>query len=108
MQADLCNETLLSLTDAARAVPPIDGRRPHVSTLWRWCRKGIRGIHLEYVRLGHRVCTTEESLARFAHRLADADSSPRSGETKQPKKRTPHTRQREIAQAELDLSKAGI
>ena len=76
MAIDLSNETLLSLTDAAKAVPSLDGKRPHVSTIWRWCRKGIRGVQLEYVRLGHRVCTSEQALARFAQRLADADGEP--------------------------------
>lgn len=108
MQINLRNETLLSLTDAARAVPPIDGKRPHVSTLWRWCRKGVRGVQLDYVRLGHRVCTSEEALARFAHRLAEADSPPGSTESRGKNKRTPRARERDIQRAEAELNAAGI
>jgi Protein of unknown function (DUF1580) len=103
------NETLLSLTDAAKAVPPIDGKRPHVSTLWRWCRKGVRGTHLEYVRLGNRVCTTAEAIARFTHRLAEADepiASPAT--TPQPKGRSLQQRERDIENAERQLDAAGI
>ncbi len=72
---DLQSEKLLSLTDAAKALPAIDGRRPHVSTMWRWCKKGVRGVRLEYVRLGHRVCTSMEALTRFSQRLAELDDA---------------------------------
>lgn len=65
MPIDLQSEELSSLTDAARALPAIDGKRPHPSTIWRWCRRGIRDIRLEHVRLGHRVCTSREALRRL-------------------------------------------
>lgn len=110
MQIDLRNETALSLADAARAVPPIDGKRPHVSTLWRWCRKGVRGVRLEYVRLGHRIVTTEEAIARFAHRLADADADPQSYRSNTPAGASRSSRARgiEIERAEAQLAEAGI
>ena len=73
MAIDLNSEELLSLTDAARALPKVGGKRPHTSTVWRWARKGLRGVRLEYVRLGHRVCTSRQALGRFAQRLADVD-----------------------------------
>lgn len=111
MPINIQNETPISLADAARAVPPIDGKRPHVSTLWRWCRRGLRGVHLEYVRFGHRVCTSEQALARFAHRLAEADGNP---ETSPPKSRTQsksparRERQRAVHRAEAELAEANI
>src|SRR5262245_55601688 len=72
MAIDLQNETVISLTQAAKALPPVDGKRIHVSTLWRWARKGVRGVRLEHIRLGHRVCTSLQALSRFAQALADA------------------------------------
>ena len=110
MPLDFANETLLSLADATKALPLIDGRRPHVSTIWRWCRKGIRGVQLEYLRLGNRVVTTQEALARFAQRLADADGDPpRQSSTVQPRRsRSSRVRQRSIKRAEAELAKAGI
>lgn len=76
---DLTNETGLSLSEATKQLPSLGGRRLDVSTLWRWCRRGVRGVRLEYVRLGRRIITSREALARFAQRLAevdrDADSS---------------------------------
>ena len=108
MAIDLACEELLSLTDAAKALPTIDGRRPHVSTIWRWCRRGVRGVRLEYVRLGHRVCTTREALGRFAQRLADADEQPVEKTTTTPKRRTAKQRAKAVAQADRALEASGI
>ena len=108
MPIDLQSEELLSLTDAARALPAIDGKRPHPSTIWRWCRRGIRDIRLEHVRLGHRVCTSREALSRFAQRLADTDEKPVEKKTTTPKRRTAKQRERDIARASKELDCAGI
>lgn len=42
---ELGKEDLLSLAEAARTIPPIDGKRPHISSIWRWINVGIRGVH---------------------------------------------------------------
>jgi len=111
MQIDLQTEQIGSLTEAAKWCPPIDGRRPHVSTLWRWCRKGLRGVQLEYVRLGHRVCTSKEALTRFAQRLVERDHDcsrldpPLSPPPTRP---SDQRRQRDIQRAEARLREAGF
>ena len=109
---DLQSEGLLSLADAAKALPPIGGKRPHVSTIWRWCRKGVHGVRLEHVRLGHRVCTSLEALSRFARSLADAqDITPVPPEARLrrcPNSRTAARRDREIAAAEREIEDAGL
>ncbi len=112
MPINIRNEQLLSLSDASRALPPIDGKRPHVSTLWRWCKRGIRGVRLEYVRLGHRICTSQEALGRFAQRLADEDQTtakvfPLASRARR-HQRTDSTRARGIRRAQTDLEAAGI
>ncbi len=108
MAIDLTQEKLLSLTDATKALPPIDGRRPHTSTVWRWIRRGIRGVHLEHLRLGHRVCTSREALNRFAARLAEVDERPVEKTIATPKLRTAKQRARAIAQASRELEASGI
>ena len=70
---NIATENLLSLSEAARVLPPVDGKRPHVSTIWRWCRKGLNGVTLEYCRLGRRIVTSPEALGRFTNALAAAD-----------------------------------
>jgi hypothetical protein len=51
----------------------VDGKRTCVCTLWPWCRKGLRGAFLEYVRVGRKVCTTREAMLRLFTELADLD-----------------------------------
>ena len=108
MPIDPQNERLLSLAEAARAVPPIDGKRPHISTVWRWIRKGSKGVRLSHARVGHRICTSEEALGRFFVDLAKADETPAPVTSKRPSKRTPRSREQAIAKAEAVLAKAGI
>lgn len=62
-------ETKLSLSQAAKQAPG----RPHASTLWRWCRGGLHGVRLEYVRFGRRIFTSMEAMDRFAAALAAHD-----------------------------------
>jgi len=114
---DLTNEAGLSLTDATKELPSLGGRRLDVSTLWRWCRRGVRGERLEYARLGYRIVTSREALARFAQRLAEADdaedasSLERQAARCQPpvtKGRTPKQREAAIARARRELAAAGV
>ncbi len=85
MAIDVLLEELLSLKEVVKMVPPIDGKHPHVSTLWRWCRVGLRGVHLDYLRVGQRVVTSQEALGRFARDLAVADEQPASADNKGPR-----------------------
>ena len=48
------DEKLITLTEATRHLPKVDGKKVSVCTLWRWCRKGLRGAFLEYVRVGRK------------------------------------------------------
>ena len=115
---NLSNETPLSLTEATKILPALGGRRLHPSSVWRWARKGVRGVRLEYARLGHRVVTTREALARFAARLAEADTVA-ADEAAQlerlaacqvvtPKSRTQKQRERDIETARRECAAAGI
>ncbi|MBL7133073.1 MAG: hypothetical protein ISS78_03160 [Phycisphaerae bacterium] len=66
------DEELITLTEAAKCVPKVDGKKPAVCTLWRWCRIGLRGVLLEYVRVGlftkkfHKTMTVQ---ARFGNKI---------------------------------------
>ena len=68
----LFDEDLLTLAEAARVLPRLGGKKPHTSTLWRWCAKGLRGVRLEHARVGHRVVTSRQALDRFSRRLAES------------------------------------
>ena len=61
-------EELVSLSRAGRIVNPTKGA--HYSTVIRWTQRGVSGgIKLETVRVGGRVFTSREALARFIAKL---------------------------------------
>src|SRR3990170_7891939 len=70
---DIGSETALTLSQAACELPKLGGRKLHASSLWRWARKGVRGVKLDYARLGGRIVTSREALSRFGAKLAEAD-----------------------------------
>jgi hypothetical protein len=79
---DLLKEEMLTLTEAARVLPTGHGKAIHISTLWRWCRKGIKGRRLEYVRAGRRIFTSKEAIGRFMSLLAEDDARDSAADTK--------------------------
>ena len=95
---DVMNEELLALSAAAKVTPG----RPHVSTLWRWHQRGIKGIRLETAIVGGRRFTTRGAIEQFIA----ATTAAANGEA--PPVRTPRQRQRAIDAAERELAKAGI
>ena len=114
-------ENILSLSEAAKALPAFNGKRHHTASVWRWCRKGIvrnaKRVTLRYVRVGRRIGIPREALDEFFVALVEADtvedSSPleRRAAKCQPsgtKGRTPAQRQKAIARARKELAEAGI
>jgi len=121
MPVDILNEDIVSLTEATKVIPPLDGRRMHPATVWRHCRRGLprRGgrVFLEYARVGNRIITSKQALNRFYNSLAAADraedASPIEREaakchTPVTKSRTPAQRQKAIARARKELAEAGV
>jgi hypothetical protein len=109
MAFSLFEEQIVGLADAGRILPRIGGKRIHASTVWRWCRKGVRGIRLEHIRLGHRICTSVEALNRFAQRLAEAeDGGPDGSGSSTPSRPSTPDRRAAIERAEQGLSELGI
>jgi hypothetical protein len=106
--SDLTSETLLSLPEAARRIPPgRNGRPTHISTLVRWITRGVkvRGVgtvRLEALRCSSRWLTSAEALGRFfsaqTPTLGDTPALPR----------TPTARRRAADKAGEQLSKIGI
>ncbi|NOT02348.1 MAG: DUF1580 domain-containing protein [Phycisphaerales bacterium] len=105
----------LSLNEAAAASPG----RPHTSSVWRWCRKGVRArngttVKLPCVRAGGRVFILRDALQTFFAAVADADAEHFDRPTK-PSPSVPHNgtrnaarREREIQAAETEARKRGI
>ena len=113
MAINVENETLLTLTEATKVLPKVNGRKPAVSTLWRWCRRGLRGVRLEYLRIGRNIVTSPQALHRFFAALAEADEQVESQSFAKPKclqKRgiSAKARLRSLEQADAILARAGI
>lgn len=89
----LLTETRVSLTKLARE------QHVHVSTVWRWALRGVRGHRLESFSLGGRRYTTREAFERFIART--------NGE-RLPASQTPRQRQRDIDAVEHELDRMGI
>ena len=66
-------ERLLTLGQAAGLLP----EPPHVATVRRWARRGVRGVCLETVRLGGRLYTSAEAMDRFGRASEGGVAAPR-------------------------------
>ena len=107
----ILDEDVLSLVEASKVLPLVNGRRVDPSSVWRWARKGLNGCRLEYARIGRRIVTSREALTRFTEHLAAADTEqPAVVAKKTPRRdrsRTDTQRERAIAKAESELEVAG-
>lgn len=106
----LASEQMLTLSEAAKLIPG----HPHPSSLWRWCRKGVKArdgqrIHLDHHRFGGRLFTSVEALDRFGAALAAVDVEDLDQRASPPaRRRSSAQRERDIAHAEAELAKAGL
>jgi hypothetical protein len=100
---DPSEETPIPLADVPRTVPWLKrpgGKAPHVSSVFRWTLRGIRGHKLEVLRIGGTLCTSENALKRFFNAITDAGTAtPRVGR--------PSSKKR-VERAKAELAAAGI
>ena len=105
----------VSLTEAAKLAPGT----PHVASLWRWCRRGIRArggerIRLQHVRMGGALYTTAGWIDEFGHALAAADAQffdrdGAAGLDAEPTGSDSDTRRsQELERVERELDEAGL
>jgi len=108
------NETLLTLSEAAKIAPG----RPHSGSVWRCCRRGVKArdgtrVFLEHLRFAGKIYTSAEALSRFSEALTAADvayfnQAPGDSTTPPPRKRTATQRSRAVERAHKELEAAGI
>lgn len=115
-------DEVLSLTEAAAAVPALKGRKKlHPSTLWRWCRRGIKTrsggrVRLRHARYGGVLGVTRADLNAFFSEVAAADLEHFDDALPPAPPRWPATtvktsakaREKAIAKANAILDEAGI
>ncbi|MGA2069598.1 MAG: DUF1580 domain-containing protein [Thermoguttaceae bacterium] len=92
------DEELLTLTEASHRLPGC----PCASSIWRWYRRGIRGVKLETLAIASRRYTSVEAIRRFiAATTAAADGQPVPV-------RTARRRRQAIEAAERELGREGV
>jgi uncharacterized protein DUF1580 len=100
---DSATEQLLFLRDVPERIPPRkNGQRIHISCIYRWCGRGVRGVRLETIDLGGAgKATSVEALQRFFVALSRAPGSHAAC-----RQRPPRQRHRAIAAAEKKFAAA--
>ena len=89
-------EKRVTFSQATRYVPG----EPHVSQIYRWALRGLRGVKLEWIQVGGKRFTSVEAIERFIAGLTRAAG----GEVATPQPR----RQRQIEQEGRALAAAGF
>lgn len=68
--------TLIAISDVPSFLPAKQGRRLHISAVYRWMQKGIKGIKLDYVTIGGTRFTSPEALQKFAEQITKVRDEP--------------------------------
>lgn len=103
------HDQLLSLPQVAAYLGRLTGKRPHVSTIWRWCLKGCKGVKLESICIGGKRFVETAAIDRFID-----DSTARGTQSPaQPAVRTPRlapriVRHNERRRAEIEAARRRI
>lgn len=75
--SSLVSEELMSFSEAAAILPRRrGGSKVATSTLWRWSRRGSRGVVLRTVRVGGNVYVSREALMDFIAARSAVDHAP--------------------------------
>jgi hypothetical protein len=79
MPIDPLAEELITAAQAAKLYPPNSrGKHPHLSTVVRHMREGVRGVVLESLQCGGKLATSREAVARLFEQLTRLRESART------------------------------
>ena len=74
---NVAEEDLIAICDVPKQLPRrASGRRVHVSAVYRWISRGVRGVCLEAIKIGGTTYTSVEALQAFAQHRSRADRPP--------------------------------
>ena len=66
---DLHSEQLIPLNQVPKYLPKRKtGKAIHISAIYRWIQKGLKGVKLESIRVGGTSYTSRQALQRFAEK----------------------------------------
>lgn len=70
-------ERMIPLSELPAHIEKLNGRRPHVSVIYRWAQNGVAGVRLETAVCGGLRCTSAEAVRRFDLAIEQAKQQPR-------------------------------
>jgi len=89
----LDEDKLIPLRDVPKLLPRRpNGKRLHISAVYRWAQRGLGGRQLETIKIGGTTYTSREALMRFGVQDGVAPTSPMS-------RAVSRSRERQISQA---------
>ncbi len=106
MSIDVFGEAVVSFSEAAKKLPKArNGKKIHVSTIYRWSVGGSKNhageiVRLETIKIGGTTCTSLEALQRFFERLSSQVPIVEAA------RRTTRQREAAIRRAEKELNDA--
>jgi len=97
---NITSENLIPLIKVPSHLPRrATGKKIHISVVYRWVSRGLRGVQLESIRIGGTAYTSTEAIQRFGERLTESGSPP------QKKRNAAKSRQKQIDQAAQQVKK---
>jgi hypothetical protein len=89
---DLNKEQLIRLSEVPKILPKRqDGKRVHISAIYRWAQRGVKGVRLETLKIGGTTYTSREALQRFAS--APVNQQRGTGRSRSQSKQRQHNRE---------------
>lgn len=101
------DQTLLPL---ATAFEQVTGRRPHLSSIIRWAKKGSRGVYLQVTAIGSRYYVTPEAVRQFIAATTSAVTESQNSPVNHPphRSRSAAAREKAVNRAKNQLKKVGL
>jgi hypothetical protein len=70
--AGLLDEELVNIKELPNILAPRNGKKVHLSAIYRWVRTGLSGVKLDTVVIANERFTTKEALNRFWVKVTEA------------------------------------
>jgi hypothetical protein len=100
----LNDEPLMTIQQAATFIGRLTGKKPNVSTIWRWCLKGVRGVILQSICVGGQRFVSRSALARFIEQSTARGSADTKASAPPPTVQSP-TRQSDRRREEIEAAR---
>jgi len=72
---DIIGDNLISFRDVPSLLPRRpNGKKLHLSVIYRWAKKGIKGTTLEFTKVGGTMYTSTRALQKFSEQLATSSN----------------------------------